>query len=290
MFLLNANIKPLNTEYMQIIYHYCNVESFFNIIKSKRMWLSAAHNLNDYKEVSWLKDKLKERLNKNVINKDTLNDFLDKIELSKETPYICSFSKNGDILSQWRAYASDGTGVSIGFNSNAFGLRKQDIPDNNVFFIGSTNLVEVIYDEKVQESIIDNLSSKAIEAIKNNRNGDFEYFIDITNEINKVSHFCKNPAFSEEQEVRVIYSPPALMFNIISDQSNGIISKAKYRTSLNKIIPYVEIKFPLDESVNPISNIFLGPKCEINEGDIYRFMKSEGYKGFTIAKSSASYR
>lgn len=27
------------------------------------------------------------------------------------------FSKDGDLFSQWRAYAADGTGVSIGFDS-----------------------------------------------------------------------------------------------------------------------------------------------------------------------------
>ena len=33
-------------------------------------------------------------------------------------PLIGCFSKNGDLLSQWRAYAEDGKGFSIGFDSN----------------------------------------------------------------------------------------------------------------------------------------------------------------------------
>lgn len=275
---------------MQTIYHYCSVESFFSIIKSKTMWLSSAHNLNDYQEMSWFKNKLKERLLKETINKELLHHFFEAMELAEDTPYICSFSKNGDILSQWRAYANDGTGIAIGFNSNAFGLKKTDTPNNNTFFINSSNLAEVVYDEKEQQSIIDNISSKAIQTINNNTDGDFEHFIELTNEINKISYFCKNPAFSEEQEVRAIYSPPQLMSNIISELSNGIVSNVKYRTSLNNITPYVEIKFPLDNAVNPILNIFLGPKCRIDERDMIGFLRSEGYHDFIINKSSASYR
>ncbi len=284
------NYSSSSIEYMPTIYHYCSVESFFSIIKSKTMWLSSAHNLNDYQEMSWLKNKLKERLLKETINKELLHLFFEGMELAEDTPYICSFSKNGDILSQWRAYANDGTGIAIGFNSNAFGLKKTDIPNNNIFFIHSTSLAEVVYDEKEQQSIIDSISSKTIQTINNNTDGDFEYFIELTNEINKISYFCKNPAFSEEQEVRAIYSPPQLMSNIISELSNGIVSNVKYRTSLNNITPYVEIKFPLDNAVNPILNIFLGPKCRIDERDMIGFLRSEGYHDFIINKSSASYR
>ena len=45
--------------------------------------------------------------------------------------YITCFSRNGDLLSQWRAYGDDGRGVSIGFNSKL--LYKVDSSKNDIY-------------------------------------------------------------------------------------------------------------------------------------------------------------
>lgn len=41
-----------------IMYHYCNVEAFKAIIQNKTLWLSSVYNLNDYKEIHWIKEKV----------------------------------------------------------------------------------------------------------------------------------------------------------------------------------------------------------------------------------------
>ena len=41
-----------------IMYHYCNVDAFKAIIQNKTLWLSSIYNLNDYKEIHWIKEKV----------------------------------------------------------------------------------------------------------------------------------------------------------------------------------------------------------------------------------------
>lgn len=65
-------------------------------------------------------------------------------QISKD--YVCCFSEEKDLLSQWRGYGSDGNGIAIGFNAQL--LRKLDINGSRYKFI------KVIYDnEKVYENI-----------------------------------------------------------------------------------------------------------------------------------------
>ena len=43
----------MEKHYEDIIYHYCSVESFFNIITSKVLWLSDIEYMNDRLEGQW---------------------------------------------------------------------------------------------------------------------------------------------------------------------------------------------------------------------------------------------
>ena len=274
---------------MSTIYHYCDINSFFNIIKSKKIWLSAANNLNDHQEIYWFINKLKNRLLNEKINKNLLENFFEAIELSSYVPYICSFSKCGDLLSQWRAYANDGTGVAIGFNYDALGLAST-IPTPGIFLHNSTGISEVTYDDKIQEALLDSVIKKAIDVINENTSNDYEKYIDIIDNINQFACICKNPAFSEEQEVRVIYSPAPLLSSFTSQSSNRCISEIKYRVTGNNLTSYVELKFPLKNILHPIDNIILGPKCKVKENDIDGFLRAENYSDFVVNTSSASYR
>ncbi|HEY8660108.1 MAG TPA: DUF2971 domain-containing protein [Hanamia sp.] len=57
-------------------------------------------------------------------------------------PLIGCFSKNGDLLSQWRAYAEDDKGFSIGFDSNY------------IYHGLGVNINSVVYEEETQYRLI----------------------------------------------------------------------------------------------------------------------------------------
>lgn len=111
--------------------YYCNLSTFKSIIENRELWLSDIHFLNDSSEESLFLDsltdvmkKMREKLSpptKEYLNNNKFIDsFFTNIKYNyKNMIYICCFTdgKNDD-LSQWRGYASDGTGLSIGFKKN----------------------------------------------------------------------------------------------------------------------------------------------------------------------------
>ncbi|MCC9296426.1 DUF2971 domain-containing protein [Clostridium sp. MT-14] len=142
-------------------YYYCSLSTFLNILKSKQIYLSDPLKMNDNLEIKWYLDRLNdEKSNENefesVFNMMKMRSNIDFTfeELVKclnskgqMSIYICCFSKESDILSQWRAYAEGGKGVSIGFD-----LEKLKIVDSHGAFQEKWKSIELKHDFRVIES------------------------------------------------------------------------------------------------------------------------------------------
>lgn len=267
----------------KIIYHYCNVEAFRAIIQNKNLWLSSVYNLNDYKEIHWIKDKV----TKKIVELKTRDNFLkynyfEELYVRKlPTVYVASFSQGGDLLSQWRAYANDGFGVAIGFNIDYFKMNEL------------VHTTEVLYDEEKQEKEIENIL-KPIENISNDIDVQSEYFkkecSKVIKKINYLSAKSKNELFKEEQEVRLIHNP------IIKEKNNKFIfknnlSKMKFRAVCGNLIPYFELDF--SEKIHkdsPIISIVKGPKNKFINKELEMFLSLNGFDKIEIKHSKSSYR
>lgn len=268
-----------------IIYHYCSVEAFNAIIQNKTLWLSSVYNLNDYKEIHWIKDKIFKKI-KTSINKENFQKYKAFEELYANVlpnVYIASFSQGCDLLSQWRAYANDGYGVAIGFNSDYF--------KHNSMIKTS----KVLYDEQCQEKEID-LILKPLEELDNNIDIDSERFDNICkniiDNINNLSAKSKNELFKEEQEVRLIHNP-----KIIDDKENkefifkDNLSKMKFRSVCGNLIPYFELKFDKQiENTPAILEIIKGPKNKFIHQEVKIFLSLNGFYSVDIKSSKSSYR
>ena len=116
---LNKEQPKLNT-----IYHYTNLNNFISIIENQALYCTNTSFLNDKREYKYGVDLLLSRidiLKNNGFNSDILDMLVKHIDLIfKSERYVTCFSKNGDLLSQWRAYANNGKGISIGFNRKYF--------------------------------------------------------------------------------------------------------------------------------------------------------------------------
>ncbi len=251
---------------MNTIYHYTDINGFFNIMQSKTLWLSDAKSLNDSHETKWALGQLYKVLSKRINdnNKEKLERFWIEANLNYKLPYICSFSKNGDLLSQWRGYADDAQGVAIGFNWNEHWHSPHEM-----------RLEEVIYDQEKQDKFLHMLLNGV-------ENGEV-----VGSSISLFNPIYKNPAFIEEDEVRLIYTP-----NIYFNQHNnftmitGSNTEIKHRVSRNKIISYFEFPF----SIEDVSEIVLAPKCQINKYELMKFLSSTGFINAKITYSGATYR
>ena len=111
-------------------------------------------------------------IKKNIDNYIKINKFLTINDLLKEKSkkikrYICCFSGDGDLLSQWRAYADDGKGISIGFKKSKIKdfLRKIEIEAIGIEHKEKTeiDLFDVEYIRKFKKSKYNGELSKIFE-------------------------------------------------------------------------------------------------------------------------------
>ncbi len=227
-----------------IYYHYTTITGCHGIITSGKMWFTDYRFLNDNQELKLGLSKLL-----TSFSEDERRSFENAFIVHEiNTPhYVLSLSQSPEILSQWRGYAADGTGVAIGFS-------------NQIMELAGISLVECKYTN--YEEYLEILTTKYDSLIKSVHQehttiANLERFV-IKNsyefkELVKDIMSIKNLAFQEEREVRAVYSVNH--------------PKIKTRLSGESIVPYAEVnlwnenkKFAIE---NFIHEIWLGPKCDM---------------------------
>ncbi len=313
-----------------ILYHYCSVETFMSIMKNKTIRASDCSKTNDSTESSWIATLIEEVLIQLITDDQELCNALNideaKINYARScintviqsvyykncrdmVTFITCFSEDGDLLSQWRGYANNGQGVSIGFKK----LKLLSF-DTNAY---NYSFKKIIYSPLQQKKHIEKSLCNLINSykqIKSNDDQDYYDFIqDISLTIATTRNFSprfKNEGFKEEKEWRLIinnhlanylYShdnDPITTGNIDenylkkAELSNGFIRESiNFRTISDAIVPFFDINFNniKDEL---IYEIVIGPRCSITELDMKIFLRANGfdYSKIHIYKSKTTYR
>jgi hypothetical protein len=137
------------------IYHYTNAAGLRGILQSGRLWLSDIFTMNDPSElkhgVSQAGDLLRAKAASGPPETKRFardfTDFYERALVDTAHYFVCSFSSDGDDIGQWRAYADDGRGYSLGFDGkqleDAFTKRDDTPIENNCTFAVSYNVVEL---------------------------------------------------------------------------------------------------------------------------------------------------
>ncbi len=263
------------------------MEAFFSIITSKQIRLTNAYKTNDCYELEWPF---------HIIEKFQIKNFNQKFITSLRESYrewvesfynthIACFSKDGDLLSQWRAYANDGRGVAIGFNRDYFEAIKSI--ENKEYEIR-----DVVYEAKEQEKLLEDMFSliepeklKQLEEFYIKK-GNKKYIDEMFHAgiILKYGMIFKNETFLEEKEVRIIHG---------YDQMAAEPDIFEYRVTQDDLISFVEIPINLKNKGRPIEEIVIGPKCKASFKSITHFLEQNlGVHsiGIEIKKSISSYR
>jgi len=146
---------------------------------------------------------------------DRMNRDIKRLRNTMDGLGLC-MSRNGDSLSQWRAYGSDGAGVAVGFSVDF--LRGVGVPAPSLG-VAPRFLVDVLYEEAEQEarsSTLYDLLKEAADLYRSEKGSDREANPDDENDLGvrtfyetvMLQYTFKPAAFQEEQEVRLI--SPAL--------------------------------------------------------------------------------
>lgn len=270
------------------IYHYTDLNALSSIITHDDLWLTNSMYTNDEYEMTHGYELTKEILSKKRrrTKKAETQAFLKRVEsLVGEPPtrgvYICCFCTQDNLLSQWRSYGENGTGVSIGFEQ--MGFRRYcgaDLP----LEIGLMRLWRVFYKTETKKDIIE----KALDMIPKLHPKDSEE--EKAHKVADAIHFFiptfKNSDFEEEKERRLIFTPaPECKVN------------PRFQVARGMLVPYYSLKelsqVP-DHARNhlPIKSVTVGPSVQKNQNteSVKMLLSQNGYTNLTVSPSDTPYR
>jgi hypothetical protein len=280
-----------------IAYHYCGTEGFRCILSTKTLWATHFKYLNDAGEIRrGIEIAKEEAISLRDVAKIGIEQFyFDQVvrqlgEKASRHVFVVCFSEEGDLLSQWRAYADDGRGFAIGFDLQRLSERPSPL--------GMKLSGRVIYNEAdLRKSIRDYLLQHAPNATSHPAHDDDDAVTANANNqswgiLSTVARF-KHHGFKEERESRIAFvcNLPNEWTSIEAtpmSEINGPIylssfdrldeelpAHRKFRVSTRGIVPYLEWKFDADD----IAEIRVGPRgnSEQQLSAVRMFLESNGY-------------
>lgn len=290
---------------MSTLYHYCSASSFASIIENQSIWLSSLSLSNDSAEGKIVGTTFKALFEKRGLEEkkvESAMQFINKLEEITDGLGFC-LSESGDLLSQWRGYAHDGRGYSVGFSKEYLEELASKKPNEVAWF----RLNKVIYTPEEHEKALQPIFDQVIEDILEGKlempgmlsilsgHGDStaEYSYELALKKYQQSlhqlvlkifkaifhlYTLKNHAFQEEKEWRLIS-------HLMRDQDD----QCNFRVSNNNLIPFRS--YLLEKYSNPIINeVILGPKNITPEFVVKSFLKQKGFGDVSVKRSSATYR
>lgn len=286
-----------------ILYHYCSNAALVSMIENREIWLSEFSLSNDVMEGKWIREIFTEYCREKNVSPHRLERLLEHLDRLISWSGAAGFcmSENGDLLSQWRGYADDGAGASIGFTSEylaALGKLKQERSDKF-----NASLSKVIYDLSDQKALIAEHMDRIIQLVAEGALDTPSLLIQALEGSNKSNeskqreligrflffffylYTLKNPAFAEEKEWRII----SHLFGEAKNDDFGGIRNMDFRAKTDRVVPFFRLS--LEEiSEKAIAEVVLGPKNVTPEKFIEALLLKYGWQGVTVHRSKASYR
>jgi hypothetical protein len=224
------------------------------IFSSKEIWASHTQYLNDAREFQHAIDLMKDELSRMKAEAP----YRDKAHLVGEIEEaltlkgigsmnvcVCSFSQNGDLLSQWRAYGG-GSGFSIGFPGDFLRTVASEC---------DSWLAPVLYEDDEQRHLVRTLLNDVLtenfqrRIIQNEDDNDsLPVGGNLLAYLNRYAPILKHKSFSEEREWRIITRPKACSSKLFG-----------YREGVSMLIPYFRIGLAAERDKLMIKEIIVGP-------------------------------
>lgn len=247
----------MKTSQPKILYHYTTMSVLCSLLNNLeysidkegnpnyklKFWISDYRYMNDWSESIFFLNTIGNaflRYQKKYSLEDKSAYFTTTFSLwdqLKGDKYILSLSENEDSLTMWRGYGANGQGVAIGLNAEKI---LQFISENSSVYFFKMNYVNIAthmmsFSEKDLEQIYNDIKIEDDGSVS----GSWGSFSELY-EANYLSY--KNEAYRDENEWRL---------TLIKDK------ECKYRENNGVIIPYCEIKIPIEF----VENIIIGPSA-----------------------------
>lgn len=163
--------------------------------------------------------------------------------------YVASFSSDGNLLSQWRAYCPRG-GFSLGFDPERLWSVLKSVP--------GIRFGPVLYDEAEQVARIRQVATAQLNTLRSLRDlpepmaadALLEMRLFLASVLGETLIFCKSSAFREEAEWRIAKYDFA--------DGDGL----RFRERLGVLTPFQAIRLVGEDSLLPLYRIFVSPLGE----------------------------
>lgn len=274
---------------MTTFYHYCSTEAFVSIIGTRSIRMSALSLSNDSMEGRMVKSILMDFAKRDSLGVDEcrcLAEYLGRLERAAEGLGFC-LSEKKDLLSQWRGYAGDGCGLSIGFSAEYL----EEVSRKHLEKTGSIiSLEKVAYDHEEHVKQIEPIYSEIKDSIARSpflsgafeEGGQFKRGSELISRVVKLyykMYLLKSSAFQEEEEWR-------LLRNYISELEGGV----EYRACSDRIVAYEGVELVTPDAAPGVVEVLLGPKHITPIEAVAGMLKRYGFNDVDIQRSKASYR
>jgi Protein of unknown function (DUF2971) len=273
-----------------ILYHYCSPQTFLTICTTKCLRFSDLFAMNDFMEVHWGYHVWERAASAvlDLVGKPFLDDIDEIIHKSglKALALATCLSRNGDVLSQWRAYGADGTGYAIGFKAS-------DITQLPV------QPLRVEYNLDIQVEEVKNFILALHDVEKTEITPRGQDFFNACASLAFDLNSFKNPAFSEEDEVRLLHlvnfqkSNSTLRLVDPGGTSFGqpaVPQAISFHMSSSTPVAHVDLTFTGKGNKWPIVEVVLGPKNDSLLSGVSVFLETLNLPNVRVRKSAASYR
>lgn len=254
------------------LYHYTTASGMLGMLHSGELWATNISYLNDYSEVQYGYEVLREAATELEPDSESPLSFLtelfrDPIDLSKPPEvYVSCFCEQPDVLSQWRGYG-DETGYCVGMHVDVGKNALLKPPDDYESMFG-----KVIYDRTVQLSrakkALQLLGQPVTSAEKGDDSSEDEevglagalfailYGAIALEMLTSMVLFFKDPGFREEREWRVV-TQRSMLASILNFLNLNGRSPHKFRVSKWGIVPYMTLT-PVNGKL-PVESLLHGP-------------------------------
>lgn len=266
----------------KVIYHYTGPEGLIGIVEHGRIRATDARFFSDRDEqrYAWRLVADVARSLRTSARTDRARKLIARLRDGTWTRhlvdfYVTSFSQDGDVLSQWRGYASDGAGYAIGFDHANLTLDLEGEPPLIRGFI------KVEYRVRRQRAAVRRYVSSALDVFNEATSDDDGHTIEdaLFNALEPHLLAFKNPAFREEREWRAFVG--------VFPGSRGVT----FRATARGIVPHVELSI-LRRKTPAIAEVVVGPRIagEAARNAVHALLFAKGIRdGGSVRCSDAPY-
>jgi hypothetical protein len=278
-----------------MLFHYTSMDVLERITDNGQIWASHAIFLNDESELeharSFIRNQALERAKAVNISDLIIKELIPIIDTTRlpDDVFVASFSEADDSLPQWRGYCTVGTGVSIGFDSNALSNCALEVDPfsstkgADADLVCNRVLLKCVYTK--EEKL--NLISESVNAVLDAVRGEHPRLStqDASSFIGSVIALCapvfKHESFKEEREWRLVVQC-----------KERKAPKRHFRAARSTMIPFIKLDVASGHRDTYIRQVKLGPSPNeyLGASGIAKLLEQRDLSAATVDRSKLPYR